>query len=58
MKSRNADRIEVLPQDEVEPLQEDDLEWLEEFRVALDPDWSVRLENHTLNWLMSSDRGA
>ncbi len=44
MKSKNVEILTV-PQDEVEPLQEEDLEWLEEFRVALDPDWSVRLEH-------------
>ena len=44
MKTRNEDRILTVPQEEVEPLQEEDLEWLEEFRVSLDPDWSVRLD--------------
>ena len=44
MKPTNADRIVTVPQEEVEPLQEEDLEWLEEFRVSLDPDWSVRLD--------------
>ena len=50
MNSRTVDRILTVSESEYEPLQEEDLEWLEEFRVALDPEWPVRLAHQPVKW--------